>query len=77
MKPSARGGREVSCAARTEALLAHDKIERSGAVEIGAASPFSRKFARFRLVRDIVEDQIGFLARAVSWFRDASTIFLF
>ncbi len=66
VRPSALGGREVSCAARTEALLVDDKIERSGVIEIGAETPFARKFARFRLDRDIVEDHIGLLARAVS-----------
>jgi hypothetical protein len=45
-------------AAQVEAIAAFDGIERSTVVEIGKASPFARKIARFRLDRDIFEDQI-------------------
>ena len=57
-------------AAQVEAIPALDRIERSAAVAIGKASPFARKIAPCRLDRDIVEDQITFLARAVSCFRE-------
>jgi hypothetical protein len=57
-------------AAQVEAIPALDRIERSAIVEIGKASPFARKIAPFRLDRDKVEDQITFLARAVSCFRN-------
>ena len=64
-------------AAQVEAIPALDRIEQSAVVEIGKASPFARKIAPFRLDRDIVEDQITFLARAVSCFREHRTIRLF
>jgi hypothetical protein len=56
-------------AAQVAAIPALDRIERFAVVEIGKASLFARKFAPFRLDRDIVEDQITFLARSVSCFR--------
>jgi hypothetical protein len=46
-------------------------------IEIGAASPFARKIARFRLDRDIVEGHIGFLARTVSCFEGCVPKFAF
>ncbi|PZR82068.1 MAG: hypothetical protein DLM68_16565 [Hyphomicrobiales bacterium] len=70
MKPAALGGHEDSRAAQVEAILALDRIERSAALEIVAASPFAPQTAPFRLDRDIVKDQISFLARAVSCFRE-------
>jgi hypothetical protein len=56
--------------AKPDNALALDRIERSAVDEIGKASPFARKIAPFRLDRDIVEDQITFLATAVSCFRE-------
>jgi len=56
-------------AAQVEAILAIDRIERSAVDEIGKGSPLARKIAPFRLDRDKVEDQITFLATAVSCFR--------
>jgi hypothetical protein len=52
-------------AAQVESIPARDTIETSAVVEVRKASPFARKIAPFRLDRDIVEDQIRFLARAV------------
>ncbi|HEY4848732.1 MAG TPA: hypothetical protein VIH87_13320 [Methylocella sp.] len=49
-------------------MPALDRIEGSAVDEIGKAGPFARKIAPFRLDRDIVEDQITLLARAVSCF---------
>jgi hypothetical protein len=57
-------------AAPVEAIPLLDRIERSAVDEIGKASPFARKIAPFRLDRDKVEDQITFLATAVSCFRE-------
>jgi len=56
-------------AAQVEAILALDRIERSAVDEIGKGSPLARKIAPFRLDRDKVEDQITFLATAVSWLQ--------
>jgi hypothetical protein len=63
-------------AARVESMPAFDRIERSS-LNSARRAQLTRKFAPFRLDRDIVEDQFTFLARAVSCFRETRQIRLF
>jgi hypothetical protein len=77
VKSGALGSREsINAAARVESIPAFDRIERSS-LNSARRAQLTRKIAPFRLDRDIVEDQITFLARAVSCFRETRQIRLF